>query len=84
MPCILYNFVLKTGFLCVTLDVLDFRDPPVPASQVLGLKAHWRQLLVVSQAEMMMWLQVTHRKDLNICRTVWKKNLEISKLPFNL
>jgi hypothetical protein len=36
-----FCFVLffETGFLCVALSVLELRNPPVSASQVLGLKA---------------------------------------------
>jgi hypothetical protein len=29
----------KTGFLCIALAVLELRNPPASASQVLGLKA---------------------------------------------
>jgi hypothetical protein len=29
----------ETGFLCVNLAVLELRNPPASASQVLGLKA---------------------------------------------
>jgi hypothetical protein len=39
-------FFFKTGFLCVALAVLEIRNLPASASQVLGLKAYatsdWR------------------------------------------
>jgi hypothetical protein len=35
-----FTFCLfETGFLCVALAVLELRNPPASASQVLGLKA---------------------------------------------
>jgi hypothetical protein len=40
MIIIAFLFVcFKTGFLCVALAVLELRNPPASASQVLGLKA---------------------------------------------
>jgi hypothetical protein len=33
------GFFFKTGFLCVALAVLELRNSPASASQVLGLKA---------------------------------------------
>jgi hypothetical protein len=33
-------WVFETGFLCVALAVLEHRNPPASASQVLGLKAY--------------------------------------------
>jgi hypothetical protein len=39
--CMFDRFLLffETGFLCITLAGLELRNPPVSASQVLGLKA---------------------------------------------
>ena len=33
----LSSFFFETGFLCVALAILELRDPPASASQVLGL-----------------------------------------------
>jgi hypothetical protein len=34
-----FFFFLETGFLCIALAVLELRNLPASASQVLGLKA---------------------------------------------
>jgi hypothetical protein len=34
-----FFWFFETGFLCVALAVLELRNPPAPASRVLGLKA---------------------------------------------
>jgi hypothetical protein len=40
IQCLFFVFVFfKTGFLCVALAVLELRNPPASASQVLRLKA---------------------------------------------
>ena len=36
--CLFVILVLDTGFLCIALAVLELRNPPASASQVLGLK----------------------------------------------
>jgi hypothetical protein len=38
-PILFFFWFFETGFLCVALAVLELRNPPASASQVLGLKA---------------------------------------------